>query len=106
MRPTIAALILTCTLFALLAPRSPQRAAGEQNCTIVKEALDDSLHLKVGMTRREVEKNFRLDGGMQFFSSFRYAYSKCEYIKLDIAFKHAVPGNSIVSSPDDTVVKI
>ncbi|MGH9864242.1 MAG: hypothetical protein ACRD4H_02385 [Candidatus Acidiferrales bacterium] len=93
-------------LFVSAASRSRQRAAGEQNCTIVKEALDTSSHLIVGVTRREVDKNFKLDGGMQSFSTSRYVYSKCEYIKLDIDFKHAVPGNPAVPSPDDTVVKI
>ena len=71
-------------------------------CTIVKEALIDSLKIKTGMTRGEVEKMFVLDGGVQFPHSARYLYSKCAFIKLQVDYK---PTGS-ADSASDTVIQV
>jgi hypothetical protein len=85
-------------------------AAGRNSCAVVKEALDDSLHIKAGMTRPEVEKHFTPDGGLQSFSTTgsttRYVYLKCEFIKINISFKSAVRGKQDLRSPDDVVENV
>ena len=104
MRPATIILIVICSLLAVNGPGPRQNSAKQQDsCAVVKEALDDSLHIKVGMTRREVEKHFSPDGGLQFFSTTRYGYLKCEFIKIDISFKSAVRGKQNFRSPDDIV---
>lgn len=62
------------------------------------------------MIRADVEKNFKLDGGLQFFSkSFsttRYLYSKCAFIKIDVKFKAAAANETGSLSPNDIVVSV
>ncbi len=62
------------------------------------------------MTRADVEKNFRRDGGLQFFSksssTTRYVYSKCAFIKIEVKFKAAIVNEAGFSSPNDTVVSV
>ncbi|HEV2315182.1 MAG TPA: hypothetical protein VGR94_07740 [Candidatus Acidoferrales bacterium] len=111
MRPAIVVVTIICGLFAATEPALRQNSVKQQgSCAVVKEALDDSLHIKVGMTRREVEKHSTLDGGLQFFSTTRstarYVYLKCEFIKLDIGFKSAVRGKQNLRSPNDIVEKV
>lgn len=111
MRPAIVVVTIICGLFAATEPGLRQNSVKQQDsCAVVKEALDDSLHIKVGTTRREVEKYFTPDGGLQFFSTTRsttrYVYLKCEFIKVDISFKSAVRGEQNLGSPDDIVENV
>lgn len=111
MQPAAITLIVICSLLAVGEPGPRQNSVKQQDsCVVVKEALDDSLHIKVGMTRREVEKYFTPDGGLQFFSTTgsttRYVYLKCEFIKVDISFKSAVRGRQNLRSPDDIVENV
>lgn len=80
------------------------------SCAPIRQALDDSSHIKTGMTRAQVEKNFRHDGGLQFFSqsssATRYVYLKCSFIKIDVKFKAAVVKEAGFSSPDDILVSV
>lgn len=41
-------------------------------CSIVQKALEDYGQLKLGMTRKEIERRFVPDGGLQFPFSTRY----------------------------------
>lgn len=111
MRPTAIILTIICGLLAVKEPGPRQSSVKQQDsCAVVKEALDDSLHIKVGLTRREVEKHFTPDGGLQFFSttgsSTRYVYLKCELIKVNISFKSAVRGKQNLRSPNDIVENV
>jgi len=75
-------------------------------CQMVQEALGKSREIKPGATRREVEKNWTIDGGVHIRDEARYNYSKCEYIKVDIDFKRVAPTDQIEDSPDDLVTKV
>jgi predicted membrane-bound spermidine synthase len=95
------------TWVALLgAPARQETASGPSSCAVVQQALSDYQHIKAGATRREVEKYFVLDGGLQFRSKTTYAYPKCNYIKLEIEFSPAPSGAPVLLSPDDTVTKV
>lgn len=107
MRPAVFMLTIILGLLAVREPEPRQNSVKHQDsCTVVKEALDDSLHIKVGMTRREVEKYFSPDGGLQSFSTTRYVYLKCEFINVNVSFKSAVRGSRISGSPDDIVESV
>ena len=70
MRPAVVILTIILGLFAVREPGPRQNSVKHQDsCAVVKEALNDSLHIKVGMTRREVEEHFTPDGALQFFST-------------------------------------
>jgi hypothetical protein len=49
--------------------------------------LEDLGRLKAGMTRRDAEQYFALDGGMNFRGQMRYVYGKCELIQVEITFE-------------------
>jgi hypothetical protein len=74
-------------------------------CSTVQKALEDYGHLKVGMTRKEIEHRFEPDGGIQFNGSTRYLYVDCPYIKVEIKFKSSSP-RSKPFAPDDISTEI
>ncbi len=87
----------------LLAQESPTASAG---CSLVQQALADYQRIKPGLKRREVERYFKLDGGLQFSDSGRYVFRNCDYIKLEVEFDPAPSGAGALSSPDDTVRRV
>jgi hypothetical protein len=101
------ALLASLGLVALLGMAKQRQSDPKQSpcCRIADDALKNWQDLKVGMTRRDVEKSFILDGGMQFPSSSTYVIPNCEYIKVKIQFKHLTPNTDLLS-PNDTVTKI
>jgi hypothetical protein len=107
MRSAIIVLIIVYG-FVLVLDSAPHQSRGSQldTCGQVKQALDDSLQIQVGMTRREVEKQFKEDGGVTTREQTRYIYKKCMYIQIEIRFKLAAPLNSLNFSPDDTVTTV
>lgn len=73
---------------ASAAPISPaQSLPGCSPCGQVEQALEDSARLKAGMTRRDAERYFALDGGMNFRGQTRYVYKKCDLVKVEITFE-------------------
>jgi hypothetical protein len=77
-------------------------------CQIANDAIQTANQLKPGAKRRDVEKQFRVDGGVQVPESTRYVFAKCPYIKVQIDFdlagarKHGM----LLESPEDTVTKV
>ncbi len=77
------------------------------------QALADSQHVKPGTLRKEVERYFRYDGGMQFLpGSARYVWVGCGYIKLDVEYDPPASKAWDMSSgkdpttPEDRVKKV
>jgi hypothetical protein len=54
--------------------------------------IADSLH--TGMTRADILKDFRTEGGISSRRSNHYVYKRCPYIKIDVTFLLA-PGESL-----------
>jgi len=70
------------------APKLPgQSLPNCSACGQITQALEDSGHLKAGMTRRDAEQYFSMDGGMNFRGQTRYVYKKCDFIKVEITFE-------------------
>jgi hypothetical protein len=78
------------------------RVTGSE-CVVVEQALAAYQAVRPGIKRKEVERSFKYDGGLQFPDHGRYTYRGCEYIKLEIDFKPAPDRGNAASSPDDTV---
>lgn len=107
MRAAITVLAVICMMVGLSA--ASQRQSGVSNsspCAIVQQALTDAQHIKIGMTRREVERYFVEDGGLQFPQRTRYGSLKCAYLMLEIDFDLAPSRGRASSTPNDTVTKI
>jgi hypothetical protein len=71
-----------------IAPSLPaQSPLGCSACGLIERALEDLGRLKTGMTRRDAEQYFALDGGMNFRGQTRYVYKKCDLVQLAITFE-------------------
>ncbi len=86
--PTIVLLVVAS--LGIGAPR-PQQQTTPACTAIIVQALKDYAHIKVGVTRSEVEKYFVRAGGAQFPDETRYDYPKCPLIHVDVFF--AVTGS-------------
>ena len=112
MKSTTAAVILLILSLSVLifasCRASPSLKSPSSCCQMVRNALDASRQLKPGAKRRDVEKQFYMDGGVQDPRSTRYRFAKCGYVKVQIDFKLAgARENGMgVESPDDTVTKV
>ena len=101
-------ILVVCALFFWQAGRvfcQPGRAAGS-GCALVEQALAAYKQVKPGITRKEVEKNFDYDGGLNFAERGRYRYRGCDYIKLEVDFKSAPRAGNALTSPNDTVTTV
>lgn len=106
MKLTTVVFMMVIGLFSELASAPRQIPTSPSNpCPEVRQAIDDSLKIKPGMTRQEVEKLFEEDGGATTRGQTRYLYKPCMYIQIEITFKLATPRNSLDPSPNDTVIK-
>ena len=76
-------LLLLIGLPGLQAQPSSSGAAREQ----IGQAIGDFGHIKVGMTRQDVEQYFSLDGGMNWRGQTYYVYQKCDLIKIEVTFE-------------------
>ena len=85
---------------------SPHGEDPSNCCQLVQDAQQASQRIKPGETRRQLEADFREDGGAQVRDETRYIYRRCRYIRVDVDFKLAPPEDSPADSPDDTVVKV
>jgi hypothetical protein len=75
------------------------------SCAMVRQALIDHDRIKSGLTRRDVEKYFVRQGGVQFPGSTFYVYPKCSLLHVDVDFTAKGTGERLFS-PDDVVTKV
>ena len=53
----------------------------------LQERYFEALSIKEGMTRAELLKVFRMDGGLQSFLPTRYVLRNSNFIKVDVEFE-------------------
>jgi hypothetical protein len=103
----LAALLLSTAVLlggpAAVPPRCRAEAAGPSACDAIRRAVDDSIRIRPGMMRKDVEKYFRDDGGMQFPPKARYLWRPCMYLKLDVEYDLSPSRGKNLTSPEDTV---
>jgi len=100
-------MILALSWAMLFAQGQKRQEHGDLSpCSMVRQALDYSIQIKPGTTRREVEQHFLQDGGLQFAERTRYVFAKCNYIKLEIDFNLVPRRDRVLFSPEDTVSKV
>lgn len=79
-------------------------AQESSSCAMVQQALIDHARIKSRLTRREVEKYFVQQGGVQFPGSTHYVYRKGRFLHVDVDFTAKGTGDRLFS-PDDVVIK-
>lgn len=104
MRAQIKMFAMICILVTPLGAGTQHNQSQDSPCAVIQQALSDYQHIKVGITRGEVEKYFAQDGGLQFPTSTRYVYPRCQYLHVDVEFDAKGPADRPFS-PDDTVTK-
>ncbi len=84
----------------------PQTPTGAESCLeLLQAALVDRSHIKSGSTRKEIEKYFRHEGGLQFRRTTHYVYPKSPYIHVDVEFQPS-SDEATRFSPDDKAVNV
>jgi len=78
--------VLMLAVASVAPPLPAQSRPGCSACGEIAQALEDFLHLKAGMTRRDAERYFALDGGMNWRGQTRYVYKKCDFVRVEIIF--------------------
>lgn len=94
-----------CTLFVLglmtfsgnCQTQPPAQSAG---CTLISHALDDIGGIRVGMTRGDLEKRFKITHTGAFRNQAVYAYKGCNMIKVRATFSTDPNKNSGSLSTD------
>jgi outer membrane murein-binding lipoprotein Lpp len=76
----------------------------------VLKCLADFGEIKPGMTRAEIDKRLRKEGGFQIGSkNVRYNHPECLYFKINVEFavkRNPSDQNREVPSPDDKAVSV
>ena len=102
-----AAVLLSAAILSGGPATAPARcraeAAGPAACDAIRRAVDDSVRIRPGMMRKDVEKHFSEDGGMQFPLKGRYVWPLCMYLKLDVEYDLSPSRGKNLTSPEDTV---
>ena len=85
----VKATLLVGLLGLLSLATHPARAREHKDecCGLVQTALTAYRNIKPGMTRRQVEAQFYLDGGAMTPAESRYIYRGCEFIRVNVSFK-------------------
>jgi len=97
---------VTCISVGALPPASNFRGSDEHTEWIAK-SLQEIESIKVGMTRAQLLKVFKEEGGISTRKWRRYAYRDCPYIKVDVEFEVVgEPGAGLSESPKDKIIKI
>ena len=99
------AIVVLLVLMSFNLNSGAQENAHSNDCGLIKQALADYQHVKVGATRAEVGRYFVPDGGAQFPSRTRYIYPRCNYLHVDVEFELTKP-TEVSSSPEDKVVGV
>lgn len=87
-------------------PSLDSRGPDEHTAWIAK-SLKEIEGLKIGMTRADLLKVFKEEGGISTRTWRRYAYRDCAYIKVDVEFEPVGElENKMRQSPEDKIIKI
>ena len=85
---------------------SKSRAANEHTEWIAR-SLKEIESVKPGMTRLDLLRVFKEEGGLSTRTARRYVYRDCPYIKVDVEFEPiGEPENKLSQSPRDKIIKI
>jgi len=68
--------------------------------------LPELQSIKVGMTRGDLLKVFKEEGGLSARTWQRYVYPRCGYVKVDVEFVPASNPDSLEPSLNDRIIKI
>jgi hypothetical protein len=83
-------------------PQKPQTSG----CKLVEQALEAYTSIKSGVSRKEIEKSFVEEAGLQSPNYTRFVYRKCKYIKVEVEFIPSTDRGKNLTSPADSVKSV
>src|SRR5579862_1178842 len=72
----------------------------------IGSVLGWTYRVREGMTRKEVEEVFTVEGGISTRAQQTYVLKGCPYIKVDVEFSFPDDGHGFDRNPHDKIVKI
>ena len=91
---------------AAVLPASDSRATADHTEWVAK-SLKEIESVKVGMTRADLLRVLREEGGISTRTWRRYAYRECPYFKVEAEFEPVgEPGDKLSQNPKDKIIKI
>jgi len=102
----IAKLMLPILAIAfVLAANQSQNRSSASLCELLTPVMKDYERIKPGLSREQLEKFLRRDGGLQFRSATRYVFPACNLLRVDVEFTlNGEPAR--LFAPDDVVEEI
>lgn len=94
--------ILTAGGFAMFQPNQPERSHDEW----LQQRYAEATSVKAGMTRADLMKLFRADGGLQLILPTRYVLKSSDMIKVDVEFDVPEGVNSKIVPEDETMIPL
>jgi len=96
-------LAATCAFSGVATSRTQRTPVqGDTGCGVLESAIHDYTQIRTGAKRKDVEKIFIQDGGLQFPGKTRYTYRACHYLHVDVSYK-VQEASAQRLSPDDQV---
>lgn len=98
-------LIIVVSAAAIWSPS--KSATTDEHTEWIAKSLKEIETVKAGMTRADLLKVFKEEGGISTRTWRRYVYRDCPYIKVDVEFEPVGElENKVSESPSDKIVKI
>jgi hypothetical protein len=108
MKTLISLLAFALVAFISAAAIMPSSKAGtDEHTEWIEKSLKEIETVKVGMTRADLLRVFKEEGGISTRTWRRYVYRDCPYIKVDVEFEPAgALDNKVSEGPSDKISKI
>ena len=87
----------------------PNPELDKDKLQLVQKCLTDFQTIKAGITRRQVESKFRLDGGFQSIVTVCYVHPTCQYFKIDVEFDvqhNPAEQGRVIKGMGDKVIRV
>jgi hypothetical protein len=86
---------------------SSESCGTDEHTEWIAKSLKEIESVKVGMTRVDLLRVFKEEGGISTRTWRRYVYRDCPYIKVDVEFEPVgEPENKVSQSSRDKIIKI
>ena len=109
MKTFILLLAFGLVTFVSAAPILPslKSCGADEHTEWIARSLKEIESVKIGMTRGDLLRVFKEEGGISTRTWRRYVYRDCPYIKVEVGFEPVGdPENKVSESPRDKIIKI
>jgi hypothetical protein len=108
MRTLVALLAFGLVVVSAAAITSASKSQpADEHTEWIARSLKEIETVKVGMTRADLQRVFKEEGGLSTRTWRRYVYRDCPYIKVDVEFEPVgEPQNRTSQDPGDKITKI